>query len=110
VTSSSRVTRWSARSSEAANPERPIPHDPSDAPSLRDHLTLIQSRSEFDDIESTLDVGIEAIIESCGPTTGTRRHDVEPACLYHSPSQPKAIESRKVASYGTGHVKRIHGD
>ena len=46
--------------------------------SLRDHLALIDSPLDFDDIESTLGVGIETILEALWPRpTPRRRHDPE---------------------------------
>jgi hypothetical protein len=47
----------------------PLQHLTGSFDSLRDHLTLIGSRLDFDDIESTLSVGVEVIIEALWPHT-----------------------------------------
>jgi hypothetical protein len=47
----------------------PLQHLTGSFDSLRDHLRLIGSRLDFDDIESTLSVGVEVIIEALWPHT-----------------------------------------
>jgi CRP-like cAMP-binding protein len=50
----------------------PLQHLLGSFDSLRDHLTLIDSRLDFGDIESTLGVSIEAITETLWPQTHHR--------------------------------------
>lgn len=45
----------------------PLQHLPGSFESLRDHLALIGSTLDFDDIESTLGVGIEVITGALWP-------------------------------------------
>jgi hypothetical protein len=45
----------------------PLQHLPGSFDELREHLTLIDSVLDFDDIESTVGVGIEAVTEALWP-------------------------------------------
>jgi hypothetical protein len=55
--------------SSPSDPASPLRHLADSFDSLRDHLTLIDSPLDFDfdDIQSTLDVGIEVITEALWP-------------------------------------------